>query len=84
MCERHSEGVQGAGLGSLARAASQRGPTFDKAKPKTDSFRLFKETSKKKKTLVVHPCSIARPLASSISQPGGGSLSENEALVERD
>lgn len=50
----------------------------------TEGFILFKETIKKKKKVAVHLSSASRPLAVSISQPGGGSLSENEALAERD
>lgn len=49
----------------------------------TGGFILFKETIKKKK-VAVHLSSASRPVAVSISQPGGGSLSENEALAERD
>lgn len=74
------------GLCGLARAAGQRGPTFDQAKSKTPKVLgyLKKQLKKKKKLVVVHPSSAGRPLAASISQPGGGSLSENEALAERD
>lgn len=51
----------------------------------TEGFILFKETiKKKKKKVAVHLSCASRPLAVSISQPGGGSLSENEALAERD
>lgn len=82
MCEKCSEGTEGARSCGLARAVSQLGPTFDKAKSKT--FRIFKETIKKNVVVVVHLCSTARPLPATISQPGGGSLSENEALAERD